>query len=84
MSLQKHYYQWNAKPLNEGKHYSKNVNVELDVKAQRSRKLYCKTKIGNNKEFVRKKNLRARLKKKKKKNHLQEKKASVLISSQQV
>ena len=65
--MQKHYYQWNAKPLNEGKHYSKNVNVELDVKAQRSRKLYCKTKIGNNKEFVRKKNLRAQLKKKKKK-----------------
>ena len=66
MSMQKHYYQWNTKPLNEGKHYSKNVSVELDVKAQRSRKLYCKTKIGNNKEFVRKKNLRARLKKKKK------------------
>ena len=64
--MQKHYYQWNAKPLNEGKHYSKNVSVELDVKAQRSRKLYCKTKIGNNKEFVIKKNLRARLKKKKK------------------
>ena len=53
--MQKHYSQWNAKPLNEGKHYSKNVSVELDVKAQRSRKLYCKTKIGNNKEFVRKK-----------------------------